>query len=267
MKGLPVDQQNEMVRDALYNMLNLESWMITAFCIYFLVVMRQDKPDIPPSAAALVKKEDVTQGMWKDTKLLFKNGNFMLVLIIFTFIYTVYSGLGFIINPLFIPFGYTPTQIAILAALFVLVGSVSAVVIGILLDKTKKYLLAIRFIPMAGTVIFVVGIFVIPTGNVAASLTVVCLGGIACVPIIAVCFSLGTEVSYPIQPALVLGLMMSSAQLSLFIMNFVFLALLSDQDGHEPRPIDCLIVLTCFPLVCSFLSVLVKEDLRRLNAS
>jgi hypothetical protein len=85
-----------------------------------------------------------------------------------------------------------------MAILFVLVGSVSAVAVGIFLDRTKKYLWAIRAIPIAGSLMFLATAVVIPTGNLAGSLTVVCLSGVATVPVIAVCFSLGTEVSYPV---------------------------------------------------------------------
>ena len=187
-----------MVRNATYKMLSIESWMITFFIIYFVAVFRKNTPPSPPSAAALVKHDDITKGMWKDTMVLVRNLNFMLVLGIFTLIYTIYSGLGFVINPLFLPFGYNSTQIAVLAAIFVLVGSVSAVVVGIFLDKTKKYLIAIRAIPIAGTIIFGSALFIIPSGSLFGSLFVVVLGGITCVPIIAVCFSLGTEVSFPV---------------------------------------------------------------------
>lgn len=248
-------------------MFAIESWMITFCGVFMFAVFRHEKPPTIPSAAALVKHDDITHGMWSDTKTLFKNFNFVLVLLIFTFIYTVYSGLGFIINPLFIPFGYTTTQISLLAAIFVLVGSISSVAAGIFLDKTKKYLFMVRAIPWIGSLIFLLAIFVIPTGSFGGSLTIVVIGGIVCVPIIAVSFSFGTEVSHPVQPALVIGAMMSCAQLSLFGMNFVFLALLADNPpNHSPEPVMCLLVFEALLFVSGLLSLPVKEDLRRLNA-
>jgi len=53
----------------------------------------------------------------------------------------------------------------------------------------------------------------------------------------------------------------------LFGMNFVFLAVLNNQDGHTPHPIGCLYLMCAFPFVSIFLSIFVKEDLRRLNAA
>lgn len=142
----------------------------------------------------------------------------------------------------------------------------SAVVVGIWLDKSKKYLLAIRTIPIAGTIIFLLAAVIIPIGNVGLCYIVIITGGCAVVPVIAVCFSLGTEVSHPVQPALVVGLMMGAAQVCLFGMNFVYLAILNDKPPHTAKPIICILVMNIFPFISIFLAFFVKEDLRRLNA-
>lgn len=90
-------------------LLALESYMITGFIVYFFIVFRKEKPPSVPSAAAIVTHDDITKGMWTDTKVLLRNTNFMLVLTIFMLIYTIFAALGFVINPLFVPFGYNTT--------------------------------------------------------------------------------------------------------------------------------------------------------------
>ena len=149
---------------------------------------------------------------------------------------------------------------------FVLFGCLSTIIVGIYLDRSKNYLLVLRAIPIASTITFILAILVVPQNSFVPSLLVVTFGGICCVPIIAVCYQLGTETTHPVQPALVLGLMMSCAQLTLFGMNFVFLSLLNDKPPHTPEPIKCLFVMDLFPFICIFLSFFVKNDLRRLNA-
>ena len=171
--------------------------MITVFIIFFFVAFRMNKPPTPPSAAALVEMKDITHGMWHDIIHLSKNLNYMLILGIFTLIYCVYAGLGFVINPLFLPFGYTTTQISIFGATFVVFGSVAAVLIGIFLDRTKRYLLCLRAIPIGTFLLFVGASFVVRSGSFFASLLVVTLAGLACVPVIAVCYSFGTECTHP----------------------------------------------------------------------
>lgn len=185
--------------------------MITLAVIYFFVVFRTDKPPTPPSAAGTVKKEALTEGMLKDTFKLMKNVNYVLVLAIFTLIYTIYAGLGFVISPLFAPYEYSPTQVSIFGMCFVLCGCVSTIFVGIYLDKTKKYLLVLRAIPISATFIFLMTMLTVPAGEFYLTLVVVTFGGICSVPIIAVCYQLATELTHPVQPALVLGLMMSCA--------------------------------------------------------
>ena len=256
------EQKQHDVRAATYNLLTIESGMITLCVLYLIIVFRQEKPPSPPSIAAMVEKKDITSGMGKDLCVLLRNVNYMLILGIFTLIYIIYAGLGFVINPLFGGFGYSSTSISIFGALFVLVGTISTIIIGKYLDKSKRYLCVLRVIPFAGTCIFGIGIFVIPLGYFWITMFIVVLGGAACVPIIAVGYQFGTEVSHPTQPALVLGLMMSSAQTFLFGFNFLFLELLNHNQN-----VLCLIVMSLFPLVAIFLSLFVKQDLRRLNSS
>lgn len=197
VKGLTPDETNKIMRDATMNLLTWESIFITIACIYFFAAFRTDKPPQPPSAAALVNHKDITHGMWKDSIQLSKNLNYMLILMIFTLIYVIYAGLGFVINPLFEPFGYSTTQISIFGATFVIFGSIGAVMVGVYLDRTKRYLMVLRTIPVSSFVLFMVASFVIRTGSFYGSLLIVTFGGIACVPIIAVCYSLGTECTHP----------------------------------------------------------------------
>jgi hypothetical protein len=81
--------------------------MITVAVVYFFLVFTTATPPTPPSAAALAPKHEITNGMWNDTKVLISNKNYVLILIIFTLIYTVYAGLGFIIDPLLTPYNYS----------------------------------------------------------------------------------------------------------------------------------------------------------------
>ena len=98
-----------MVRKATYNLLGIESLMITLAVLYFFAVVRTDKPPTPPSAAGTVSKQALTEGMARDTLKLAKNCNYLLILAIFTLIYTIYAGLGFVISPLFDAYTYTTT--------------------------------------------------------------------------------------------------------------------------------------------------------------
>jgi MFS family permease len=77
--------------------------------------------------------------MWYDTKVLFANRNFVLVLLSFSLVYAIYGTFGFVLNNLLEPFNYTPTAIALIAMITVLSGTIAAVLTGRFLDKTNKY--------------------------------------------------------------------------------------------------------------------------------
>ena len=60
---------------------------------------------------------------------------------------------------------------------------------------------------------------------------------------------------------MVLGLLANFANLLLFVMDLVYVSILSANG-----PILVLAVMTINPLLCIFISIFVKEDLRRINA-
>ena len=81
--------------------------------------------------------------MCNDLRILSKNKNFLLVLISFTLIYSIYGAIGFLINPLLKPLGYGTTQMSSIAMLIVLIGTFAAMTTGIILDRTNKYKLTL----------------------------------------------------------------------------------------------------------------------------
>lgn len=146
---------------------------------------------------------------------------------------------------------------------FVLVGTISILFVGIYLDKTNRYLFVLRTIAVTSTCAMASSIFLIPTGNIWAAILFCVMGGACIIPIVPVCYALSTEVTHPVQPALVLGLLANTGNFLLFISDVVYLSLLNPNNA---KPKLCLMVMTINPLLCILLSTCVKEDLRRINA-
>lgn len=204
-------------------MLLFETILTTVGVLYFWVVFRTSRPPSPPSLAATRRKQSITQGMWKDTKILFANRNFMLVLFVFSLVYSIYAGIGFVINPLLGPLGYTTTEIALIAMFIVLLGTISAMLTGIILDRTNKYKLTLRVVCFASFITILSSAYFLSImgdnsrsqlnrgGTIGGAVVFCIMSGISIVPIIPVCFSLATECTHPVQPALVTGLLMSCA--------------------------------------------------------
>lgn len=244
-------------------MLFFENIGITVCVIFFFVVFRTSRPPTPPSPAATRNRGSISQGMWKDVKIIFRNKNYVLTMCIFTLIYSLYAGVGFVINPLFYPCGFDQFRISLIGMFVVFFGAIGAVSAGKYLDKTNRYLFTMKCVCFIATVAAFSAIFLMPTGKDWAAVIFCFLFGVGLVPIMPVCFAFGTEVSHPLAPALVVGLMMSSAQIVLFFLNSLYLSFLNKSN---PRPVLCLIVMTINPVTAFVLSFFVKEDLRRLSS-
>lgn len=88
--------------------------------------------------------------------------NYMLLVFVFTILFATYIALATVINPLLTPFDYDEGVIAGLGACFILAGVISTMITGILLDKTKKYLLTLRIITIASFCSTLIAYFVLP---------------------------------------------------------------------------------------------------------
>ena len=120
--------------------------------------------------------------------------------------------------------------------------------------------------PFLASTSALLGIVLVPTGILLWAGVTVGVAGFVMVPIISVSYNFATEVSHPIQPALVLGMLMCGGQVLLFGTNFVFLAILNDKNGHTAHPRYAMLLMAGLCFASFLFSIFVKEDLRRLNA-
>lgn len=202
--------------------------MISVAAVYFFIVFKKSKPPSPPSPAATRRKESITQGMCKDFTILFTNVNFLLVSAIYALMYTVYAAMGFVVGSLFGPFDYSGFDISLVGMVFVLSGTMAVLFCGIYLDRTNKYLFALRMITVTSTLAMASSLLLIPTGNIWFAMLFCVLAGACIVPIVPVCYALATEVTHPVQPAMVLGLLANFANFLLFVMDLFYISLLKN---------------------------------------
>ena len=200
--------------------------MITFAVIYFFIVFKKSRPPTPPSPAATRRKESITQGMCKDFAILFTNVNFLLISAIYALMYTIYAGLGFVVGSLFAPFLYSGFDISLVGMVFVFVGTIAVLFCGIYLDRTNKYLFVLRMISVTSTLAMASSLLLIPTGNIWFALLFCVIGGACIIPIVPVCYALATEVTHPVQPAMVLGLLANFANFLLFVTDLFYISLL-----------------------------------------
>lgn len=144
--------------------------------------------------------------------------------------------------------------------MFIFAGLISASVAGWALDRYKKYVLFFRltcwftFI-FAGFMLFTVKVsFPVMLINIA-------LVGAATVPIVPIGYALGVELTYPINPASANGFMISIGMVWAVILT------LAGGPFAEYSPLGCMGILVFLAFVGGVISLFVKEDLRRTNAT
>ena len=169
-------------------MLLYETILTTLCCAYFWIVFRKSRPDLPPSLSATRRKTSITQGMWKDTKIILANKSFVLVTLCFMLIYAVFGSFGFVLSPLLSAYGYNPTQAALIAMGTVLCGSPAAVLTGRYLDKTNKYHFSLKVESIAVAIAFAASIYFFSTGTNWGGACFSLLAGISLTPSIPICF-------------------------------------------------------------------------------
>lgn len=178
----------------------------SSFSIW-IIFFYKEKPDSPPSHSALQSTKEEFN-FKNDLKLILNNKNFLLMVIAFNMLYSVYTCLGAIVNNLVHPFGYTSADSSIFGVVFISSGLISSFITSGLLDKHKQYLKTLRVMCFGSLLTSSLMLFTVPmrstpivTGNIA-------LIGIFILPMIPTCFSLSIELTYPVSEAMSNGFMM-----------------------------------------------------------
>jgi len=144
------------------------------------------------------------------------------------------------------------------------VGAVSCFSAGIFLDRTNKYLFALRFVTLGTCVSLVSAIFLSMTGNTGAIAVFGVMAGCTMVPIVPVAFAFAGEVTYPLAPAMVIGLMTTVSNLTLFVIQFLYAYLL--KDGKKEGSYITFGIMALEAFIAFVFTFFLKEDLRRLSS-
>ena len=250
-----VDDESLVKRGADWIIL-CQTFLTTILVIYFVLVYR-DKPKYPPSKMAENVSHNIAGGsVWKETWNLMKMKNFMLLCFCFCILYGASSTIGLVMNPILLPYGYTSFFISMGAILCVVCGVIASVLVGMFLDRTKKYLLTLRIEAWFAAICFLMTIWIIPLHTDPVTLIFLVLAGVAAVPVTPLGFVFSIELTHPAQPVLVNGLLLMSGQIGALCMSvdMSFLA--------KSYPLWTLATYGLLCLAAAVASCFMKEELR-----
>ena len=131
-----------------------------------------------------------------------------------------FVALGNVLTPIFGD-QFTPTEISLVGVSFVLAGVIGCYIMGIFIDKTKKFIVAIRFIVILLTLLFSLALVIIPAGLLWLTIIGCFFAGLLCVPVLPATFPLACRLAPNVHPSVINGMMMSGAQLYSFVASLI----------------------------------------------
>lgn len=150
------------------------------------------------------------------------NKNFMKLAVAYALCYGVFCIVGSAMSNVLSPFGFTPTDIAVLGGAGLCSGVVGALLMGWWLDYSRKYRmthLSISVICVFAIVAFTTVLKLSEKGpNMSLMLTVIIVVSIACVSCFPTCLSYGAELTFPLSPVLINACMNFLGQIYGFIL-------------------------------------------------
>jgi hypothetical protein len=172
---------------------------ITTFFVFFFVLTFREKPKYPPSKMALAIKEHFEgPSLWREIANMVKIRNFMFLCVSFAIMYASVAAIGVCISPLFKPFGYSTFFLSMGAIGCVVSGVVASVIVGIYVDRTKKFLSTLRALTILATFVFLMSLWVVPLDVVWIATITLVLAGIATVPVTPLGFVFSIELTHPL---------------------------------------------------------------------
>lgn len=209
--------------------------IIAVVCALIAIVFTKERPSIPPGPEA--EKEDLSvRSMVK----LFRNLNFIYVLIIVFISMGIFNTLLSLIDGILEPRGFDAEQSGLVGAVFVVAGVIGAVVLPIISDKIR------RRTPLFITAISLLVPLYLGITYLTGFTTVTIIAGIAGFTIMGVApilFQHGAEVAYPAKEGTSFGLILLMGQISgvLFVLLF---ETISGAAGSIVLPMLLFVVMT-----------------------
>ena len=156
------------------------------------------------------------------------------------------------------PAPFTSGGISLLGGGCIFFGVISAFFVGVILKKTKKNLLILRFCLFGTCLLMIIQlVFIIEEFPKYYMVIISCLSGVTLVPAVPVLVNFAGEITFPQEPTVITGFMLMVGRIFGF-----FLALLVAFVA-EQWVIYSFVILDGCLMIGALLSLFLKEDLKR----
>jgi len=246
--------------NVFFRYLLIQNIIITVLGLPIIFFVRNQPPSPPSSSAAKVLRKK-SPNQCRSIGKLFKNIDFIFLLLSFSFIYSIYTTLGAAVGSISENFGYSTSTNSIFGTVYIFGGLFGSFLHAFALDKYQKYKLQYCLIGV-GCVISM-GAITAAIGQGSTLLTAILLFflGLAQLPIIGVSYSFCAELTYPINEALSCGMLQLAGSIFATILTFT-VGILLDNGYKYPA----VLLMWGSVTIGAFLQLFVREILRRKRA-
>ena len=200
----------------------------------------------------------------RDLKKLMKDKNFMIMILLFSMVFGVYSSFGAILSAFFSKFGFNSYQNSLIGIVFIISGILGAAFQGYVMDVLKKYIFAIRMICFGSVLAALIFIYSCSTENITIVLINVGVLGFLLLPIIPVGYAFGAELTYPISEAMSNGVMIMFSQIAASALTPAITWVIDKSTDNDKLPYPVLYTYIALVFLGCLISLILKEDLKRL---
>ncbi|KAJ3241783.1 Major facilitator super domain-containing protein 7 [Chytriomyces hyalinus] len=225
------------------NTLNMATFVV-CFVLGLTSCFVYDKPLTPPSKSAEEESLPFMEGL----KDILTNWQFWLMFVVFGVVNGVFETYVTLISDYIVPYGYTETDAGTLGVITIVTGTVSSLVLGVLLDRNKHHRIYLKLlcgVMLVGVIGVYFTAFNVELKNfLFLSTSVMGAGGF---PLTPIALELGVECTHPVGEGTSGTLLHLSAQISGIVILVVSNALRTE-NGELGRALIWL--CGCSGLVC-----------------
>ena len=159
-----------------------------------------------------------------------------LILIPFSIYVGFFNSISSLLNQMMLPYGFTDNQAGIGGAVLIVAGLVFAAVTSPILDRTRRFLLALKILVPVIALSYLAFIWMPETGSIVGPYVVLAILGAACFALVPVGLELLIEISHPLSPEVTSTVAWAGGQLlgSVFIIASSY-GLTAGEHGSPPH--------------------------------
>jgi FLVCR family MFS transporter 7 len=191
-------------------------------------------PANPPTPVGPSSKTPKTR-LRESIKVMFSSLEVWLVVIPFAVYIGFFNSISSLLNQMMKPYGFSDDDAGIAGAILIVAGLVAAAISSPILDRTRRYLLAIKLLVPVAALCYLIFIWMPETRDIAGPFVVLGVLGISSFCLLPIVLEYLTELSHPVSPEVTSTTAWAGGQFLGAIFVIISDALVAGDDASPPR--------------------------------